>query len=90
MNTFLDHYFGELEFEEMRLDVSGANLPARHLYRKLGFQQLYSFWLAAPYSGKWKSTQEKRIRRHFHAGKERFFEMRLRANDWRRLRASLE
>jgi RimJ/RimL family protein N-acetyltransferase len=87
--VFLDHYFGDLGFEEMKLDVSGANLPARYLYQKLGFERLYSFWLSASYSQDEMLLQGEWVRRHLRNGKEQYFEMRLRANGWWRVRDSL-
>jgi RimJ/RimL family protein N-acetyltransferase len=90
MCTFLDYFFGELGFEEMRLDVSGANLPARRLYQKLGFKQQYGFWLAASPAEERMSVRDKQMRRHFRQGKERYYEMHLRARNWRRVPASLE
>lgn len=87
--TFLDHFFGELGFEEMRLDVSGANLAARHLYQKLGFKHLFSFWLSALYYPEEIQLQDERAHRHFRKGKEQYFEMRLKADRWWRVRVSL-
>jgi RimJ/RimL family protein N-acetyltransferase len=90
MCVFLDYFFGHLGFEEMRLDVSGANLRARHVYRKLGFQQIYSFWISAPRGMVDHLTAQKGIARHFQRGKERYYEMRLRASQWWPARAALE
>lgn len=90
MQTFLDYYFGDLGFWEMRLDVSGANFNARRLYKRVGFGKLYEFWLSASVMGKWNEVRDKDRLRHFHRGKERFYEMRLTAKEWWRVRASLE
>jgi len=87
MRAFLDYYFERLGFEEMRLDVSAVNLRARRLYQELGFRTLNSFWRTAPMDGDW--AREKRYRRHFRRGKMRFYEMRLSAREWWRVRASL-
>lgn len=89
MQTFLDYYFGDLDFWEMRLDVSGANFKARRLYRRVGFRKLYEFWLAASITEEWHQVQDQDRLHHFHNGKERFLEMRLTARDWWRVRASL-
>jgi len=90
MCAFLDYFFGQLGFDEMRLDVSGANLRARHVYRKLGFKQIYSFWLSAPPGAAEHLAGQKQIAQHFQRGKERYYEMRLRASQWWPVRASLE
>ncbi|MBN1933274.1 MAG: GNAT family N-acetyltransferase [Anaerolineae bacterium] len=86
MGAFLDYYYDTLSFEEMRLDVSGANPRARHLYQKLGFQEVGTFWREAPWGA--KPTPE--TRRHFRWGRIRFFEMRLTAIDWRRISVDRE
>jgi RimJ/RimL family protein N-acetyltransferase len=87
--TFLDYYFGQLGFREMRLDVSGANMRARRLYRKLGFKQLYSFWLAASYHDMGVELKDAWVRNHLRQGRERYFEMSLTVNQWWDVRASL-
>jgi RimJ/RimL family protein N-acetyltransferase len=90
MCLFLDYYFGQLGFEEMRLDVSGANLRARHLYQKLGFRQVYTFWLSASPGAVERLGGQEGTAQHFRKGKERYYEMRLRASQWWPVRASLE
>lgn len=89
MHVFLDYYFDQLGFQEMRLDVSGANPRARHIYQKLGFTELYSFWLAAPYNVD-ELLAQPQVAQHFRMGREQYFEMRLRARQWRPARAALE
>lgn len=89
LRVFLDYYFGDLGFREMRLDVSGANLRARRLYRKLGFRQLHSFWLTASYEDEGILAQRAWMRSHIRQGKERYFEMSLTVNQWWDVRASL-
>jgi diamine N-acetyltransferase len=86
MRAFLGYYFDALRFEEMRLDVSGANPRARHLYQKLGFQDVGTFWREAP----WRAQPTAETRRHFRWGRIRFFEMRLTAKDWVRMYAGRE
>jgi RimJ/RimL family protein N-acetyltransferase len=90
MRIFLDYFFGQLNFQEMRLDVSGANLRARHVYRKLGFRQVYSFWLSASPRAAERLSGQEGIAHHFQRGRERYYEMRLRASQWWPVRASLE
>jgi diamine N-acetyltransferase len=86
MIAFLDYYFDTLNFEEMRLDVSGANPRARHLYQALGFREVGSFWREAP----WGAQPTPETRRDFRWGRIRFFEMQLTASEWRRRRAAPE
>jgi diamine N-acetyltransferase len=86
MEVFLSYYFDVLNFEEMRLDVSGANPRARHVYEKLGFGVMGTFWREAP----WGAKPTRETRRHFRWGRIRHFEMRLAATDWRRIRAARE
>ena len=86
MGLFLDYFFGKLGFEEMRLDVSGANLRACDLYQKLGFERMHSFWLYAPYAIDRMLLQDEQLCRHFRRGKERFYEMRLGARQWWQVR----
>ncbi len=40
LQLFLDHYFGEMRFEEMVLDVAATNLRAVRCYRAVGFRQV--------------------------------------------------
>jgi diamine N-acetyltransferase len=84
MEAFLPYYFDRLNFAEMRLDVSGANRRARHVYLKLGFRDVGAFWREAPWGA--KPTPE--TRRHFRWGRIRFFEMRLTASEWIQIRAA--
>lgn len=84
MEAFLSYYFDSLNFDEMRLDVSGANLRARHVYQKLGFQTVGSFWREAP----WGATPTVETRRYYRWGQIRFFEMQLSAREWRRIHAA--
>ena len=90
VRIFLDYYFGGLGFEVMRLDVSGANIRARRLYRRLGFRQLGSFWQVASRAEDWSSVEDRQRLRHYRQGQVRYFEMRLRASGWQRIRGSLE
>jgi len=80
MRAFLDYYFRGLGFEEMRLDVCGANPRARRLYQKLGFKQLNSFWMDA--SQVQDSDLPEEYRCHWRRGKMRHFEMRLKGARW--------
>jgi len=40
LKLFLDHYFGEVGFAKMLLDVAATNLRAVRTYRSLGFRQV--------------------------------------------------
>lgn len=89
MRIFLDYYFGELGFGMMRLDVSGANIRARLLYRRLGFNELGSFWQPALDAEDWGSVKDEERLQHFRQGQVRMYEMSLRAPVWRRVRSAL-
>ncbi len=89
LGAFLDYYFGRLGFQELRLDVSGANLRARRVYQDLGFEQVESSWRLASPTERWGLVRDRARLRHFHRGRVRFFEMRLLAAEWRRVRATL-
>ena len=85
MCVYLDYYFGLLGFEQMVLDVCAANLRAWHLYRKLGFKELWSFWQRVPEG----VVRTKETNAHFRHRRIRFFEMRLLATEWQGARAFL-
>ena len=85
LRTFLDYYFSELGFREMRLDVSSANIRAHQLYLKLGFDQVGSFWRRSPAGVDWGFSDGPNYRK----GRVRYIEMRMRARDWGRVQASL-
>jgi RimJ/RimL family protein N-acetyltransferase len=80
LHVFLDYYFDVLGFDQIRLDVSGANPRARHVYQKLGFQEVAAFWREAP----WGAKPTPATRRFFRWGRIRHFEMRLKSIQWRR------
>ena len=86
MEAFLTYYFDVLSFDQMCLDVSGANPRGRHLYQKLGFGTVGSFWREAP----WGAMPNPETRRYFRWGRLRFLDMRLSATEWRRIRAARE
>jgi len=85
LRIFLDYYFAELAFREMRLDVSSANAGAHRLYLKLGFAEVGNFWRRSPAGVDWGYPDEPNCRK----GKVRFFEMHLKAREWGRVYASL-
>lgn len=86
LHTFLDYYFANLGFREMRLDVSSVNHRACQLYDRLGFEQVGSFWRWPPVGIEWVHSQGP----NFRNGKIRFFEMRLQARQWGQLAESLD
>ena len=47
MRLFLEHYFEEMGFERMDLDVSATNLRAVRSYRALGFREVGSHYRSA-------------------------------------------
>ncbi len=48
--AFLEHYFNELGFREMRLDVAAFNRRAMRSYEKCGFQYVGQHWTEHPSS----------------------------------------
>lgn len=84
LRTFLDYYFDDAGFNEMKLDVCQANERAIHLYQKLGFQITGSFWQqASPYLNATYSS-------FIHKNKIRFEEMSLKLSDWFAIQQTLD
>jgi len=50
MTIFFDHYFGEMGFQELVLDVAATNLRAVRAYHSLGFQEVSQHYRAANHS----------------------------------------
>lgn len=44
LSLFLNHYFGAMQFQIMRLDVAGFNRRAVHCYEHLGFDYIGNDW----------------------------------------------
>ncbi|MBN1317911.1 MAG: GNAT family N-acetyltransferase [Anaerolineales bacterium] len=84
LRTFLDYYFEDVGFKEMKLDVCLANQRAIHLYTKLGFKIISNFWRQAPLNAKAEYGT------FIKNNKIRFEEMRLESTDWTANRETLD
>ena len=89
MYLFLDHYFGELGFALMVLDVAATNLRAVHAYRSIGFRETGSHYRLAShpsYQVLQTETRYRHLRQFFQstAGitKVLFYDMSLTREEW--------
>jgi RimJ/RimL family protein N-acetyltransferase len=89
LRALLDHAFGELGLERVRLDVALYNTPAVRLYRRFGFRDVRSFWQQPELPADWRFFDAPRydgIRHLFRHGQGgiymRCVEMSLAADDW--------
>jgi RimJ/RimL family protein N-acetyltransferase len=87
--VFLDHYFTELGFVAMHLDVAAPNERAVRSYERLGFSHIGSDWRVADSrfdQSVLNGPYYAHLRRHFRAGlrglEVEFFEMRLLKDEW--------
>jgi RimJ/RimL family protein N-acetyltransferase len=94
LDLFLDHYFGELGFEKIVLDVVGYNGRAIHVYQKLGFATVGQHERPVGRSKQWAFLENPT-----HEGARRFFrrdwlgrrwllcyDMELKREDWKKRR----
>jgi RimJ/RimL family protein N-acetyltransferase len=86
---FLDHYFTELGFREMVLDVAAPNVRAVRSYQRLGFGYVESDWRDVGYSFDRRVLDLPRyqhLRRFFRPMQRgisvEFYEMRLTREEW--------
>jgi RimJ/RimL family protein N-acetyltransferase len=64
--ALLDHYFNDLRYEAMYLDVAAHNARALRLYEKLGFRHLSPFWrLDGSHLPLFTDERYEPIRKHF-------------------------
>lgn len=90
LELFLDHYFGEMGFQQMILDVAATNLRAVRCYRALGFRQSGHHYRSATESS-YRILQEEPQYRHLRRFFRRqgmvtqvmFFDMVLTCDEWR-------
>jgi RimJ/RimL family protein N-acetyltransferase len=89
LGLFLDHYFTELGFEVMLLDVAAPNQRAVRAYERLGFSHVGSDWRIADSRFDRRILTDPRyaqIYRFFRQGQRglyvEFFEMRLLKEAW--------
>lgn len=89
LRLFLNHYFGAMQFQIMRLDVAGFNRRAVHCYERLGFSYIGSDWrhigndpalrlLDNPIYAELRPF----FRRDRHGARVQFFEMELSKEHW--------
>ncbi len=86
---FLEHFFGELGFSAMLLDVAAPNIRAVRCYDRLGFRQISSDWREAGMLFDRHQLDQPRfqhLRQYFREGQRgvwvEFFEMRLDRDSW--------
>jgi RimJ/RimL family protein N-acetyltransferase len=84
LRTFLDYYFEDAGFREMKLDVCLANQRAIYLYTKLGFETVSIFWRQVPINAKGIYGA------YIHNNKIQFKEMNLKSSDWPANRETLD
>jgi RimJ/RimL family protein N-acetyltransferase len=89
LGLFLDHYFTELGFEAMLLDVAAPNQRAVRSYERLGFSHVGSDWRVADSRFDRRILNDPRyaqIHRFFREGQRgfyvEFYEMRLLKEEW--------
>lgn len=90
LQLFLDHFFEEMGFEQMILDVAATNLRAVRCYRSLGFRQLGSHYRTATdssYRILQDEPQYRHLRRFFRrqgmVTQVMFYDMALTRDEWR-------
>lgn len=89
LRLFLDHFFGEMGFEQMILDVAATNLRAVRCYRALGFRQFgfhYRTASEASYRILQEDSQYRHLRRYFRRQgtmtQVMFYDMVLTRDEW--------
>jgi RimJ/RimL family protein N-acetyltransferase len=89
LQLFLDHFFGEMGFEQMILDVAATNLRAVRCYRALGFRQVgfhYRTASEASYRILQEDAKYRHLRRYFRRQgmmtQVMFHDMMLTHDDW--------
>lgn len=89
MALFLDHYFGPLGFELMRLDVAAFNRRAVRCYESLGFSYVDSEWRSAGSDPALRLLDDPRyadfvpfFKRNRFETQVEFYEMQLSRADW--------
>jgi len=92
LGLFLGHFFGEMGFTEMVLDVAATNLRAVRCYRALGFHQVGEHYRPATdpsYRILQRQSRYRHLRRFFRqqgaTSQVLFYDMTLTREDWRAL-----
>jgi len=90
LGLFVPYYFEELDFTCLLLDVAAANIRARHVYEKLGFQYVGQHYRDVPEQENLLFLQEEEyrslrvyFRRRFGRWQLQFCDMMLERGEWR-------
>jgi RimJ/RimL family protein N-acetyltransferase len=90
LGAFLQHYFETMDFERMLLSVAAHNARARRCYESLGFTTVGSHWDAHIGPDVTSQANYAYVRHLFRRGplglESLFYDMRLEAGAWRKLR----
>ncbi|NIV38573.1 MAG: GNAT family N-acetyltransferase [Anaerolineae bacterium] len=97
MHIFLDHYFGEMGFATMVLDVAATNLRAVRAYRAIGFRETGQHYRPASHPS-YRILQKEPRYRHLWQFFQRtggvatvlFYDMSMTREEWRVISQSLE
>ena len=97
MYLFLDHYFGEMGFATMVLDVAATNLRAVRAYQAIGFRQTGQHYRLAShpsYRILQKEPRYRHLRRFFQrtggVTQVLFYDMSLTREEWQAISQNLE
>ena len=97
MQIFLDHYFGEMGFKMMVLDVAATNLRAVRAYQAIGFRQTGQHYRPAnhpSYRILEKEPRYRHLRRFFQrtggVAQVLFYDMSMTREEWRAISQTLE
>ncbi len=89
LTRFLEHYFNQMQFTTMLLDVAAPNVRAVHCYERLGFYYVSSDWRQASSNFDryiLERPQYRNLARFFRSERRglfvEFFEMRLDEERW--------
>ncbi|MCS6882573.1 MAG: GNAT family N-acetyltransferase [Oscillochloridaceae bacterium] len=95
LQVFLEHYFGTLGFQRLRLDVAAVNRRAVRCYERLGFRYLESEWRNAGSDPSLRLLDDPRysamlphFRRSRFENLVEFYEMELTRAEWEARRAA--
>jgi diamine N-acetyltransferase len=92
LDTFLGHYFGEMQFRRMLLSVAAHNERAQRCYRSLGFRTIGSHWDGHVGPDVTRDPTYAHLRQLFRRGllgvESLFYDMALERADWEARRAA--
>ena len=87
LRCFLEHFFGEMDFERMLLSVAAHNQRARRCYESLGFRTIGSHWDSHPGPDPSRSPRYSQVKALFRRGllgvESLFYDMALERSAWR-------